>query len=81
MLLELADHLLLVGGERVEPGAERSQLGVGLAFPAPHRHQLSILDVTDARATNVIAHRRAWGNGSFWAAPQRDGYADQQPAA
>ena len=45
VMLKIADDPLLVGGECLEAGAHRPQLGVRVTLAAPDGHQLAILDV------------------------------------
>src|SRR5208283_6076146 len=45
VVFELADDLPLMGGERLQPGAESPELGGGFALASLEGHLLSILDV------------------------------------
>jgi hypothetical protein len=80
VLLEFVDDLLLMLGERLEPGVECLKLGGGLVLVPPERHLLSVLDVAEAGGSHIGAHLRTDSCSGPLAAAQRDRRAYLQPA-
>src|SRR5664279_2435444 len=80
MLLELADRLSLVRGERLQLGVERVQLDVGALLPSPDRHQLAVLDVAQPcrSQAGTDCSARVLRGGSV--AAQRDRRVDRYAA-
>ena len=80
MPLQLADDLLLVGGQRLELVAQCAQFGGGDASPSPDGHQLTVVDVAQPRRSDVGTHLCAGIERVPFAAAERDRDADDQPS-